>query len=114
LIWKAQVRLNKTAAQVDEKAGASYGIDSKGRLGPPVSPKAVNASEEFLGQRDDDARWALHVAEPVHVLVLGHLADEFGAAGAQARDRVVDAFDGKHDASEAERVRRRDRRFDVD
>jgi hypothetical protein len=30
---------------------ASQGIESK-----EVSPKAVNASEEFLGQRDDDAR----------------------------------------------------------
>src|SRR5689334_6194015 len=28
---------------------------------PPVSPKAVNASDEFLGQRDDDARGASHV-----------------------------------------------------
>ena len=51
-----------------------------------VVSKAVNASEEFLGQRDDDARRASHVAESVHVLVLGHLADEFGAVGAQASD----------------------------
>jgi hypothetical protein len=74
----------------------------------------VNASEEFLGQRDDDARRASHVAESVLVLVLGHLADEFGAVGAQASDSVVDAFDGKHDAPEAQRVRRCDRRFDID
>src|SRR5258708_29320778 len=53
------------------------------------SPKAVNASEEFLGRRDDDARRASHVAESVLVLVLGHLADEFGAVGAQASDSVV-------------------------
>ncbi len=53
----------------------------------------MNASEEFLGQRDDDARRASHVAESVLVLVLGHLADEFGAVGAQASDSVVDAFD---------------------
>src|SRR3954451_23234075 len=81
---------------------------------PPVSPKAVNASEEFLGQRDDDARRASHVAESVHVLVLGHFADEFGAVGAQASDSVVDAFDCEHDAPEAQRVRRCDRRFDID
>jgi len=59
----------------------------------------VNASEEFLGQRDDDARRTSHVAESVHVIVLGHLADEFGAVGAQASDSVVDAFDCKHDAA---------------
>src|SRR5688572_12515972 len=94
---------------------ASHGIESKERLrAPPVSPKAVNASEEFLGQRDDDARRASHVAESVLVLVLGHLTDEFGAVGAQASDSVVDAFDCKHDAPEAQRVRRCDRRFDLD
>jgi hypothetical protein len=75
---------------------------------------AVKASEELLGQRDDDTGRASHVAESVHVLVLGHLADEFGAIGAQASDSVFNAFDCKHDAPEAQRVRRRDRRFDLD
>jgi hypothetical protein len=70
--------------------------------------------EEFLGQRDDDARRPSHVAESIPVLVLGHLADEFGAVGAQASDSVVDAFDCKHDAPEAQCVRRSDRRFDLD
>src|SRR5262249_58336470 len=74
----------------------------------------VNASEKFLGQRDDDACRTSHVAESVLVLVLGHLADEFGAAGAQASDCVVNAFDCKHDAAEAQCVRRCDRRFDLD
>jgi hypothetical protein len=74
----------------------------------------MNASEEFLGQRDDDARRASHVAEPVLVLVLSHLADEFGTVGAQANNRVVDSFDCKHNAPEAQRVRRSDRRFDYD
>ena len=41
------------------------------------------------------------IAESVHVLVLGHLSDEFGAVGAQSSDSVVDAFDCKHDAPEA-------------
>jgi hypothetical protein len=68
---------------------------------PLVSLKGVNASGEFLGQRNDDTRRASHVAESVQVLVLGHLADEFGAVGAQASDRIVDAVDGKHDAPQA-------------
>src|SRR5687767_8130354 len=72
------------------------------------------ASEEFLGQRDDDARRASHVAAPVLILVLAHLAYEFGAVRAHASDSVVDAFDCKHDAPEAQRVRRCDRRFDLD
>ena len=46
---------------------------------------------EFLGQGDDDARRASHVAESVDILVLDHLADEFGAVGAQASDSVVEA-----------------------
>src|SRR5918912_4465042 len=76
--------------------------------------EAVNASEELFSQRYDDAPWTPHVAEAVQVLVLGHLADEFGAMGAQASDSVVDAFDCKHDAPEAQRVRRGNRRFDLD
>ena len=79
-----------------------------------MSRTAVNASEEFLGQRDDDARRASHVAEPVLVLVLDHLTDEFGAVGAQAGHGVVDVFDRKHDAPEAQRIRRCDRWFDLD
>src|SRR5258706_9440453 len=107
---------NKTAAQVGEKAGwlRVMGSSRKSAWSATASPKAVNASEEFLGQRDDDARGASHVAESVLVLILGHLADEFGTVGAQASDRVVDAFDCKHDAPEAQRVRRCDRRFDLD
>src|SRR5687767_8309186 len=93
---------------------SGWNIATPQTLAPPVSPKAVNASEEFLGQRDDDARRATHVAEAVQVLVLGHLADEFGAVGAHASDSVVDAFDCKHDAPEAQRIRRCDRRLDLD
>ena len=74
----------------------------------------MNASGEFLGQRDDDTRGASHVAESVLVLVLGYLADEFAAVGAQESYGVVDAFDRKHDAPEAQRVRRCDRRIDLD
>ena len=70
---------------------------------------AVNASEEFLGQRDDDARGASQVAEPVHFLVLGHLADEFGSVDAQAGHGVVDVFDREYDLPEAQRVRRGNR-----
>ncbi len=57
---------------------------------------------------------ASHVAESVDILVLDHLADEFGAVGTQASDGVVDAFDCKHHASKTRRVRRCDRRFDLD
>src|SRR5919202_1110867 len=75
--------------------------------------EALNASEELFSQCYDDARRATHVAEAVQVFVLGHLADEFSAVGAHASHSVLDAFDRKHHAPEAQRVRRCDRRFDL-
>src|SRR5215217_6407367 len=75
--------------------------------------EALNASEELFSQRYDDAPWTPHVAQPVQLLVLGHFADEFGAVGAHASDSVLEAFDCKHHAPQAQRVRRCDRRFDL-
>ena len=66
----------------------------------------MNASEEFLSERDDDSRRASHVAEPVLVLILDHLADQFGTVAAQAAHGVVEVFDREHDLTEAQRVRR--------
>ena len=66
---------------------------------PP--PRSRPASADLFGQGDDDARGAAEVAEPVDALVLRHLAEEFGAVGAQAGDGVVDVVDGEHDAMEA-------------
>src|SRR5918995_7203860 len=76
--------------------------------------QALNASEELFSQRYDDAPWSPHVAQPVHVLVLGHFAEEFSAVGAHASDSLIDAFDCKHHAPQAQRVRRCLRRFDLD
>jgi len=64
----------------------------------------VNASEEFLGQRDDDARRTSHIAEPVLVFVLDHLADGFGAVGTQTGHGVVNVFDREHDLPKTQRV----------
>ena len=59
------------------------------------------ASADLFGQGDDDARGAAEVAEPEDTLVLRHLAEEFGAVGAQAGDSVVDVVDGEHDTMQA-------------
>ena len=48
----------------------------------------------------------IHVAEPIAVLVLPQLANEFGAVGVQAGKDVLDVVDGEHDATYAQRVRR--------
>src|SRR3954449_6743296 len=67
----------------------------------------MEASAELLGQSDDDALGATQEAEPVDVLVLHDLADEFGTMAAQAGNDVVDVVDSEHDAAYAQRVRRR-------
>ncbi len=88
---------------------ASYGIGSKEHLAlrpPRASPKAVNASGEFLGQPNDNALGAADVGEPIRVLVLHYLAYQFGAVGKQARDDFVDVIDGEHDAAHSELVHR--------
>src|SRR5438034_3890879 len=67
----------------------------------------MEVSAELLGQSDDDALRATQEAEPVDVLVLRDLADEFGTVAAQAGNDVVDVVDSEHDAAYAQRVRRR-------
>jgi hypothetical protein len=56
-------------------------------------------SAELLGQSDDDALGAADIAEPIAVLVLRQLADEFGAMGAQAGNDGLDVVDREHDAT---------------
>src|SRR5207237_273466 len=67
----------------------------------------MEVSAELLGQSDDDALRATQEAEPVDVLVLRDLADEFGTAAAQTGNDVVEVVDSEHDAAYAQRVRRR-------
>ena len=50
----------------------------------------MEVSAELLGQADDDALRATQEAEPVAVLVLRDLADEFGTVALQAGNDVVD------------------------
>lgn len=59
----------------------------------------------LLGQRDDGACGTAEVAEPVAVLVLHQLADEFSSVWPQAVEDVVDVLDGEHDAMCVQRVR---------
>ena len=76
--------------------------------------QALNASEELFSQRYDDAPWTPHVAQPVHILVSGHFAEEFGAeVGAHRSHSLIDAFHCKHHAPQAQRVRRCHQRFDL-
>src|SRR6266542_1593704 len=81
----------------------------KSRLPPSKSSSssahAYHALPELLGESDDDALRAADETEPVHVLVLGHFADELSAMGALAREDVLDVVHGEHDATYAQGVR---------
>src|SRR3954447_3627444 len=75
---------------------------SAGQGSSAVRGRSVSA--DLLGQGDDDARGAAQVAQQEDVLVLGHLAEELRAVGAQAGDGVMDVIDSEHDAMQAQRV----------
>jgi hypothetical protein len=59
----------------------------------------LDALPQPLGQRDDDPLGAADVAEPMAVLILRHLSNEFRAVGSQAGDSGVDVVDGEPDAT---------------
>ena len=61
--------------------------------------KSVERSAELLGQRDEDAPRVADVTEPVFVLVLHQLANELGAAGAEAGNDILEVVNGEHDAT---------------
>jgi hypothetical protein len=78
----------------------SDGELADGYVVPRAAPGApMEVSAELLGQSDDDALRATQEAEPVDVLVLRDLADEFGTVAAQAGNDVVDVVDSEHDAA---------------
>jgi hypothetical protein len=57
----------------------------------------MEASAELLGHSDDDALRPTKEAEPVEVLVLRDLVEEFGTVASQAGNDVVDVVDSEQD-----------------
>jgi hypothetical protein len=53
---------------------------------------------ELLGKPDENSFAAPDVAEPIHIFVLDHFADELRAAFAEPSERIVDVLHGEHDA----------------
>lgn len=53
---------------------------------------------ELLGEPDEHSFGTPDVAEPIHLFILGHFADERRAAFAEPDERIVDVFHGEHDA----------------
>src|SRR5215207_4079671 len=59
---------------------------------------------ELFGKPDENSFGAPDVAEPIHVLVLGHFTDELRAAFAEPGERIVEVLHGEHDAEVTESV----------
>lgn len=53
---------------------------------------------ELLGEADENPFGTPDIAEPIHVFILGHLADELRAKFAESGERIVDVLYGEHDA----------------
>src|SRR2546423_14364370 len=66
--------------------------------------RSGNLLPELLGEPDENPFGTPDVAEPIHVLILGHFADELRAAFAEPGERIVDVLHGEHDAQVAESV----------
>jgi hypothetical protein len=53
---------------------------------------------ELLGEPDENSFGTPDVAEPIHVFILDHFANELRAAFAEPGERIVDVLHGEHDA----------------
>ena len=68
-----RTKILKKESLIPPKCQGFLGSQTKDK-GPATGfSEGGDASEEFLGQRDNDALWVTDVAEPVFVLVLRHL-----------------------------------------
>src|SRR5690242_7451018 len=61
---------------------------------------------ELLGEPDENSFGTTDVAEPIHVVVLDHFADDLRAKFAEPGERIVDVLHGEHDAQVSESVHR--------
>src|SRR5882762_9508041 len=59
---------------------------------------------ELLGEPDENPFGTPDVAEPIHVFILDHFADELCAAFAESGERIVDVLHGEHHAQVSESI----------
>ena len=53
---------------------------------------------KLLREPDENPFGTSDVAEPIHIFILGHFADERRTEFAEPGKRIVDVFHGEHDA----------------
>jgi hypothetical protein len=68
------------------------------RLRTPIMGSSGTLLPELLGEPDENSFGAPDVAEPIHVFVLDHFANELRTAFAEPDERIVDVLHGEHDA----------------
>jgi hypothetical protein len=83
---RGSVSVTSLAPMLDEGAVV---LDVEGAVGPLA---------DLLGQADEKSFGPPDVAEPIHVFVLDHFADELRAALTEPGERIVDVLHGEHDA----------------
>jgi hypothetical protein len=83
---RGSVSVTSLVPMLDEGAVV---LDVEGAVGPLA---------DLLGQADEKSFGPPDVAEPIHVFVLDHFADELRAALTEPGERIVDVLHGEHDA----------------
>src|SRR5688572_22730997 len=81
--WRCATR-HAGASPLAERSAGPWQRLSAPAFGRKQQSHRMALLAELFGQSDDDALRATQEAEPVDVLVLRDLADEFGTVGAQA------------------------------
>jgi hypothetical protein len=72
--------------------------DVPGTLPRIHEPLFSFASPELLGEPDEKPLGSANVAQPIRLLVLHKVADELRTVLLEPGERLVDIFDGEHDA----------------
>ena len=89
VVWERRLQLGVRTAIARysrSQSSPSYGSRS-GRLLP-----------QLLGKPNENSLGASDVAEPIHVSILDHFADELRAALAEPDERIFKVIHGEHDA----------------
>ena len=91
--------MSEQSSGADPTAATRIRVTGEGEYTVTVGRDLLGGVAEALGDR-------VNQVLIVHTPTVGRLADELRAVSAQAGNDVIDAFDGEHDATDAQRVRR--------
>jgi hypothetical protein len=102
--WTVRVRGQSAMGRGGRGSPGAVSVPgSAQQLGERLSPglafsDAFDPLADLLGQPDEKSFGPPDVAEPIHILVLDHFADELRAALTEPDERIVEVLHGEHDA----------------